>query len=350
VSLWPTQILRLTALVLNALFLAVVHHRLDTLARDLTTRFFPACAAPGDLTPGVFFRSAGKPAGWRRLLERIFAGLSTSPAREGAPAAEALWREYLFQGSPVARWVRVVVAAGLFFGLGFLLIQFVFPAPLRLARSAIIHQTTPYLLAFTVFLFLLLVFSVADAIRLCDKFTRELARPAATTWPTSTSDRFREELGLCGGDREAVAGWIDVRLVAQWTAAIGPLVYYPFVTLGLVLLARSPLLANWDLPLGLYVVFGITAGYTAAAAYTLRRAAERTRRLALDDLGRQIMRATGRSGQDAFVRQLVLLRDEAGAMREGALAPFAQQPILRAFLLPLISGGGLALIEYLIKA
>ena len=155
---------------------------------------------------------------------------------------------------------------------------------------------------------------------------------------------------MCGGDREAVAGWIDVRLVADWTAAIGPLVYYPFITLGLMLLARSPLLANWDLPLGLYIVFGLTAGYTAAAAYTLRRAAERTRRFALDDLGRQIMRATGRSGQDAFVNQLALLRDQAGAMREGALAPFAQQPILRAFLLPLISGGGLAVIEYLIKA
>ena len=109
-------------------------------------------------------------------------------------------------------------------------------------------------------------------------------------------------------------------VVADWTAAIGPLVYYPFITLGLMLLARSPLLANWDLPLGLYIVFGLTAGYTAAAAYTLRRAAERTRRFALDDLGRQIMRATGRSGQDAFVNQLALLR--AGLRsRPGPLLP-----------------------------
>jgi hypothetical protein len=36
-------------------------------------------------------------------------------------------------------------------------------------------------------------------------------------------------------------------------------------------------------------------------------------------------------------------------LRDGAFAPFTQQPIMRAFLVPVMSYGGLALVEYLVR-
>ena len=89
VSLWPTQILRLTALVLNVVFLTVVHYRLRTVARDLTARFFPGCAGPAAL---VLAADPAQPVGWRGLLHpaelrRIFTGLSPSQAPEASAPA-----------------------------------------------------------------------------------------------------------------------------------------------------------------------------------------------------------------------------------------------------------------------
>jgi hypothetical protein len=110
------------------------------------------------------------------------------------------------------------------------------------------------------------------------------------------------------------------------------------------------MLANWDMPVGLYVVFGLSAAYRVIAAHTLRRLAERTRRLALESLENEIVAATGRESDRGLASQLKLLRDNVERMRDGAFAPFTQQPILKAFLVPVMSYGGLALVEYLMRS
>jgi hypothetical protein len=341
VSVWPTQILRMAALVLNAVFLAVTLARLRGSTIELTSEFFPGCE--------------GASATWRDLLtrhgrRRIFAGPSWANGGRGAASAAALWQEHLFQASPVARAARVVAMGGLFFAVGFLLIKFVFPEPLRFMRSEGLRHWDRGLITVSVALFLLLIFSIVDAIRLCDKFSRELGRRERTDWPRETRDKFRDRLSLQTAGEPALASWIDVQLIARWTEAIGPLVYYPFVTLGLLVVARSPVVANWDVPLGLYIVFGLSAAYMVVGAHTLRRLAERVRRVALEDLDQEIVRVSGKDSEAPLGRQLRLLRDAVAQMRAGAFAPFAQQPIVGAFLVPLLSGGGLAVLDYFLKA
>jgi hypothetical protein len=41
--------------------------------------------------------------------------------------------------------------------------------------------------------------------------------------------------------------WIDVRLLAEHTAAIGPLIVFPFILVALMVVARSQLFDNWQI-------------------------------------------------------------------------------------------------------
>ena len=345
VSIWPSEILRALALLLNIVFLVLVAQRATGCTSDLTDRFFRGYKTKGMRLPDLLSWRA-----WRRA----FAG-PRPPAERAEPRnAESLWKEHVFQASPVALWVRVLTMALLFVGLGALLIGGVFTRPIQFMRA----PGDRWLIGLSTALFFLLVAWVVDAIRLCDKFTQELSHPDQTAlarrdrteWPPATRDRAREELGLPKTGDAAVASWISMQMIGRWTERIGPLVYYPFVTLGLMVVARSPLLANWDMPVGIYVVFGLSAAYMVIAAHTLRRLAERTRRLALENLDNEIVAATGRESDRGLASQLKLLRDNVERMRDGAFAPFTQQPILKAFLVPVMSYGGLALLEYLMRS
>src|SRR4029450_12070759 len=94
-----------------------------------------------------------------------------------------------------------------------------------------------------------------------------------TTYPQATVERFAAELGPDSppvaaapvpariADRHAYGpvlappgqrgrnslldDWIDARLIAEHTAAIGPLIVFPFILLALAVVGRSQLFDNW---------------------------------------------------------------------------------------------------------
>jgi hypothetical protein len=147
---------------------------------------------------------------------------------------------------------------------------------------------------------------------------------------------------------DAIDSWIDVRIIAKWTSAIGPHVYYPFIVIFLLMVARSAFFANWDMPWGLIIVFAASFLYTGACIVVLRRAAETTRQFAIKMLTDELIKTKGMPEEALHSSQLDTILQEIRSLQQGAFAPLSQQPFVRALVLPLSGASGLALIEYLL--
>ena len=338
VSVWPTEMIRLVALVVAAGGLRHAWHRLTCTRTTLTERFFPAEAVhlKRSHVRGLHVLS------WRGL-RRIFAG-PEPPTQPFKPAGE--WGEYVFQASTGGRITRVAAMTLVFLGVGVVLVRGVFRAPYVPVRGQLTAIIDQVLLWPVIILVLVTLFLIVDEIRLCDKFSGGLARDTVTDWPNGTLTALRREREVSD---EILSRWIDVRLIADWTKAVEPLVYLPAVVIVLMLIARSSLLDAWDMPFGLLLVFGLSAVYTLACSLTLRRVAERTRGGCMKSLDDSLFRASGQPDANrALIERLKLLRQEIEAIREGAFVPFTQQPVVRAILLAISSGAGLVVTQYLV--
>lgn len=341
ISVWPSELVRLVALAIAIQGFVYVCRRLGGARGKLTERFFPAQAGELKHVRATWVHIAS----WRGL-RRIFAGGKRRAEVSQSFDATGAWHEHMYQSSPAARMVRVALMTTLFLIFGGVLVQGVFRpphVPYRGAWTAMIDQA---LLWPVVILVLAMLFAIVDEIRLCDKFSSGLARSSRTEWPEPTLARFREERDV---PDEMLTRWVDVRLIADWTAVMAPLVYYPAVVIVLMLVSRSTLLDAWDMPVGLLLVFVLSAVYTLACALTLRRVAERTRAGCVEGLGDAIFRATGQlDAHRPLIERLKLLKDEVASIRRGAFVPFTQQPVVRAILLAISSGAGLVVTQYLV--
>ena len=139
-----------------------------------------------------------------------------------------------------------------------------------------------------------------------------------------------------------------MHFVARRTQAVARLVYYPFIVIALMVLSRSSLFDNWSTPIGLVIVVTSSVAIVMACAIMLRLAAERLRRRAIWRLTNIKMKLNAQGAADSKVAdQIDVMITQIRAFDTGAFAPYSQQPIVRAVLLPLTSYGGAALVEYL---
>jgi hypothetical protein len=280
------------------------------------------------------------------LWRVVTSELAAPPYQPVSP--QWLWeKKYLFQTAPVCRWVRVFLLWLLFLAFTLVLSRGVSGLDLEWSnppyRGEAMRQLNRWLLLPTVSLYVLLLIAVVDVIRLCDKFTQELCRPTATSWSEEPLRRESERLGV---PKDYLHGWLDIQFIAAWTHHIGWLVYPPAVVLFLLILARAAIFDNWSIPPILWFVYCLTGAYTAWCVFLLRRAAESTRRVALDSLTAHIIHATQQGAANAqYVGQLQLLKDEIESFRKGVFVAVPQQPIVRAVLIPL-STAIIPIIEY----
>ena len=226
--------------------------------------------------------------------------------------------------------------------------------PVTPARGNVAWWVDRIVIFSTVGALIVLIFCVADMIRLCDKFAYCLGAPIDNRWPP-------KYFGVKPIDKETPPdAWIDVRFLAEWTGRIGGIIYYPFVVLFLVIVARSSIFDNWDMPPSLVTVVLLSISTASATVLILRRAAERLRRVSIDRLvefvaadmeqvNRTILSLVleeGVAADEAKMKQLRTILEEVRQLGEGAFAPITSQPIVRAALLPLSGAGGIALLEY----
>jgi hypothetical protein len=344
VSMWPTEVLRYLAAVLSIMFLVAVRVTIDRVREALRAEFGP------EIPP---VKAAPWP-GFRRWLLGAIAFVGRRAGSSGASNdAWTLWKRYVDQSTLWSQSQRVVPAAILFYAFCGLLISFDRPhAPYR--GNAAHTIDTVLLLVFCVPLFIWLIFSVSDTIRLGGRYALLLGSDESTMWRDEIMTHAARRLGLMlAGDndrgtieRRVISRWLDIRTISTWTRIVSPLIYLPFIVLSILIIARSPLFDNWGAPPALLAVFGISALYAVACALVLRRIAERARSTAIGHLSDLLIQAKGRSDLAALSTQIEMISRDISSLHEGAFARFTEQPVIRAMLLPLGSSSGLALIHY----
>jgi len=356
-SPWPTEFIRLFAFLLGGYLLLRGWRGLTRNQQAIADNFFleapraEIAASQARVEPRL--SRATRLANMFRLHEVEPAGLETRRATGLEPGVEVMWQRHIVQNRLGARLVRTAACVAVTLLLSAIVVL-AFHEPRYVPQRGLfalrVHETL-HVLVFAMLYFV--VFFVADATALCVSFLRHL-RGRTCAWPEDAVKRFERELAF--QDRKIVTHWIDLQFVAARTLEVNRLVYYPFIMLSLVLLSRSPAFDDWQMPLSGKVLSGLGALVAVACAWALRRAAEATRRQALDEIDRALLRANGEPGcgeEDRAgpcaptARQLELLREQAARLQRGAFAPYSQQPVLKALLLPFATVGGSTLLEYL---
>jgi hypothetical protein len=366
-SAWPSQLLRTLAIVLFAWFLDYAWCKSAQEADIVGAKYFPAKAdAPAP--------AAGPRASpLRRAFETcrdatiwLWQPKVQVPEADGAVDGSALWLEYRrgLLGWPrlgrIALWSLVTI------GLIVLVSALVGGAQPEIPARGIADRTL-FLLTLIVggLMLLFMMVLVADATVLTWRFI-VLMKTGRTLYPRKTVRRFAAELGPklqalaatriaaravdrrpdAPGRNTLLDDWIDARLLGEHTAVIGPLIFFPFILLALMIVARSHLFDNWQIGNSILVMFAGFVLWSLAMAALLNYGAEGARAKAVQRMQADLLWLKGSGPEYAgLAEQFPGLIDQVRNLRQGAFAPFFQQPLVRALLVPLGGAGGIQLLE-----
>jgi hypothetical protein len=377
ISLWPTVAGRLLAAAMGLLLVweggqwlqrqgAKIAADLGLVASAATPegdRGGPteASAATAEAQPAAT-ASAGPAPRWAGLRRWLAPVATRSLANWRAPLTAdgsevdglALWHEYCAHGRFRNRlWRSAVFAlAGTASALTLLSAQ-EFGHPL--ARSTVSRWANDLSFFLLVVSLSLAIAFVMDAAYLFARFVQHLTSHP-TSWPRRALERAADDHPL---PDSALAEWIDMRVVAARSAAVGPLLIGPFAMLFVVLATRSSYFERWHWYPTLLLVLLVVAVASILPMLRARRAAEVGRRSVLKRLTRErallsstVPRAGGapqreqhRSAQDWGLERMA---SEVTALELGPFSPDRRNPILRSLLLPAGGVGLMALFELLL--
>jgi hypothetical protein len=347
VSMWPTEIVRYVAALLTIAFIVWVRRTISRVRQELGQEFAP------DALPV----EAPRYRGFRAWIGGIGPALRDHVRAPRGRAVDAwkLWEHYVADSTLSTQLQRVIPLGGLFWMSCLVIISFDWPqAPYRGTAAHWIDST---LIRFVCApLFIWLMFSVSDVIQLGRRYARMLGSDTATEWPRAIVRHAALRLGLLetedvarrATEEAVISRWLDVHVIARWTQVVAPLIYCPFIVLTLMVVSRSALFDRWGTPWPLVLVSGVSGLYGVVSALSLRRIAEEARQTALRQLRELWIQTKAQPSLAALSAQIEQIIRETESLREGAFAPFAEQPVVRAVLLPLGSGSGLVVLRYLL--
>jgi len=186
-----------------------------------------------------------------------------------------------------------------------------------------------------------LILWTADALLLSRSFILALWRDQPL-WPGAVLKKAHDALGL---DSERATLWMNLRLIGRRTNGVARLVWYPSAVIAVTAVAlltiqyREFQFANNPIALVASALFVI------ASAIALRGAAESFRRGVKHKLEDDRLRE--QKSQSASASQITTLLDRVLALREGAFAPYSEQPIVRAVLVPAATYAATIALQYL---
>ena len=101
---------------------------------------------------------------------------------------------------------------------------------------------------------------------------------------------------------------------------------------------RSPIFDNWDLPIGLILIFVFVFAAVLFCGWLLRRSAREAREVALDDVKAERVKLLDESPpvslEDERIKRLDDAIDQINDIRTGAFSSIGESPILGAPLIP----------------
>jgi len=167
-----------------------------------------------------------------------------------------------------------------------------------------------------------------------------------TCWPDATFKRFEYSVLPNRPVNEAdLADYWDILLISKRTEAVGRLIYYPFIILSLLILARLSYFDNWTWSPVVVVALSMHFSLALYAAWRLPKAARAYRDKVLERLKRRRRQALMLAQRMPEVSDTMI--EEVQSTHQGAFSYLWEQPAIRALLLP-SSGLGLAtLLQFL---
>ncbi len=329
ISVWPTQGLRLWSFFLCGVFF--LYSRWSLRNNEIQLRdTFSLPEPPQDHPQGS----------WRQQLMGIHHWVP-QPLRHHD--IDQLWTNYLSLGLWKNRWMRFGLPAILYLCVGSLLMQ-MFDSPHTPCRGPACFLINKVVLALSVLSMILLIFFVVDATSLCRRLIKHLIEESIQ-WPDGLLEFEAKKRGV---KKCHVHEWLIIDLIAQRTAVIGHLIYYPFIIVFLMAVARHSDFDRWDLPVSLAILITLNIAYAFGNAIGLRRSAEKARTIALATLKTKLLPLDEQIPSEKESRKQIERAIEAITNNHsGAFLPVTAHPIFGAIALP--SGGyGLVLLtEYL---
>ncbi len=373
VSAWPSQLIRTLMIVLFAWFLDFAWFKRAATARNLRNAFFRTSQAGQPAAAATETRWSRVCTGMACLTVWFWRPRATLEG--GRVDGMRLWEAYhrmMDDGPRLARlvfWLAVAVALTL--ALTVFTNTLSDGAYPEIPARGVTDRNNLFFtqIAGGLCLVILLIL-VGDETILTWRFV-SLLRQGRTVYPAETVRRFAAELGPDLADKAAepiaarprdrgpgstverrnsiLDDWIDARLLADHTAAVGPLIVYPFILVALVIVARSQIFDNWDMGPGVLAVLACYLLWSIGMAALLNHGAERARRKALEGMQADQLWLAGSASKD-LSGSFGDLVDSVKGLRKGAFAPFFEQPLVRAMLVPLGGAGGIQLLEFLLYA
>jgi hypothetical protein len=323
ISVWPSEMLRLIALMLAIHFMVKAGIDLRANERELGERF---CLDP---LPKTRFR-------WHHLglgLEPWGITRSDKSGTEPEFSAQEAWHAYLCRNKFWPRFIRIGVLFTLYLLFSSVILR-LFPPPSPPARGDLAFQFDWWAIFFTAIGMMILSFYVVDAIQLNSNFIRMFAR-VVTKWGDTVLEKSGRSPPLT---EEELSAYNEIFFVADRTQVVARLIWYPLIVLTLMIVARSSLFDNWSWSPGLLAIYGINACWALGSAILLRRAAEQLRGATLSNLQLSRVRGHASEAKRATFDELIA---EIRGLKKGAFAPLTDQPFIRAVLFP---GAGLGLL------
>ena len=358
-SIWPSEAIRAATAAISVAFLFWAWRMLDGNLREIAEklRFQPQHEAMMRLARDEYRHWSR----WRRVVRAFsfrlveYSGGRAASGTGLSWTAQIFWKKYLYQGRFLSRCCRVlaavlvcIVVAGAVLGY--------FGRPNTPFRGQISHHWDGWILGASVFAMLFVIFFVVDATVFCHQIVKALVddvlgdrdaatgppdRPADSRWSVTTLEFYRHKFNI---DPAYLDAWILMDFIELRTAVVARLIYFPFIVISLMVLSRSPFFDNWTIPTGLFIVLGAAVLIVCGCAVLLRASAEDARRRVLSLLDDDLIRLKGSEGRTGAQIEAMIARVKA--LHDGAFAPYSQQPLFRALLLPLSTFGGTALLDY----
>ena len=252
-----------------------------------------------------------------------------------------LWQNYLRATSwrEMAGWIVVSLLIGSV--LAFLAFK-VLGRPSFSHRGELVWWLYKTLVFLNALVLWTVIFWVGYETRVCVRFIETLSG-VRNKWPDQLLDDTAKKTGVL---RAHLDDYLDFQMTVHATQRIRWLIYLPFVGIFFMVLSRSNFFDAMDFPLALVFVIGLALAYALQSSWRLRKEAEAARTTALkyyEDL------RSSQTWPPINMEEIHLLMERIRNNREGAFAPFAQQPALQALLLPFGGYGSIQIIEYLFK-
>jgi|GEM_PF-1648721 len=303
ISMWPTEGLRLIALVVTS-YLIIDVYRFWGIPKWLTTHKIDK------LEKSNFY-------GCKPLI---------------------LWVEWW---NTKSRMSRPMIMAILFFYIGMLSVYSFGMPNIPHRGEAMFFLDHVLMRGLLVPAYALLLFLVVDAVNhavvLVDKsFPHEDKPDERTEWPREIRRFYAQKLAI--GENE-LHEWVSMRFVNELTEGIYRIIGYPLIVCVIIVVARSTYFDNWHMPIALKVIIGFSLGMLIFCDYRLKGKADEARSSALKWLRQRVVYCNGLKSDSSRNKgpQLEKLIGMIENSENVVYQSFFQRPIFRNSLLIVVA-------------